>query len=180
MLIVGNDVSRSPAVLNTLLPVTKMGLGFSDNNIFNKTEHNKMDMDAKWNSTEYTFITGVFLFLSHFVRLASIFAKCANMRSFFLLKFNIDINIPRIEKHSRQKIDMPKTFAHSNKSQKLPFSITFALLTFSCELFCNFFKGSKSASNSACLIPILNLCNFFSKLILALFATLKAKIARYG
>ncbi len=50
-------------------------------------------------------------------------------------------------KISAKRSHRPKTFAHSNK--KIPFSVTFLLITFRISLFATFSMDSKSASNSA-------------------------------
>ncbi len=56
--------------------------------------------------------------------------------------------LKKVQNKSPQKGYRPKTFAHSNKSQRLHFSVTYLLITFSHQFFEIFSTDSKSASNS--------------------------------
>jgi hypothetical protein len=58
-------------------------------------------------------------------------------------------SVEKSAKKSPQKSYRPKTFACSNKSQKLHFAVTFYLITFFARKFCATFSTDlNSASNS--------------------------------
>ncbi len=95
-----------------------------------------------------TFIKCVFSFfssiLSSFGFQVSKKCYCNTSKKSFWQKFDSGSNakydaefecLEKMQNHSPKRSYMPKTFAHSNKSQKLNLSVTFPLITFSAWVF---------------------------------------------
>jgi hypothetical protein len=89
----------------------------------------------------------------------------------------LSLNLLNKVKKLSQKSYRPKTFAHSNKSQKRNFSVTFSLITFSH----NFLQLFQSASHFLFLIPVLQFWdNFLGGSYEHFWQSLKATAGKNG